>query len=166
MECKKDYKAIVEFHLKYHNMTFKQYKKKYPDAPITDPYNCEVCTTLVDDSQSKRGKYCKPCAKKVKDFQIRENARKHNNIRKRQLEKAYGEANIEHGMTIDENNPSTDRVRVDPTHSAWDFIPDLQNVSGTYSEKSLDINKKTGRIKQAEWLHREINKIKETKRRR
>lgn len=180
MECKKDFKAIVEFHLVYHGMTFKKYKKKYPEAPITDPYNCEVCNLLVDDSQSKRGKYCKDCAKIVKHDQITENARKHNREKKLSLEKAYTQANREYGMMINESMPSKDRIRVDGTHSAWDHIPSYkwdkkkqryvsvpaQDIKGTISEKSLDVNKKTGRIKGAEQLRREIKKINQLKERR
>lgn len=178
MECGKNYKAIVEFHLKYHNgMTFKQYKKKYPNAQITDPYNCERCDLLVSDSQSKRGKYCKGCAVIIKHEQITANARKHNYNKKRRLEKYYTLANKEHGIYVDENSQRADRIRVSPNHSAWDFIPSYkrnrktgkmipeQDIKGTFSPKSLDLNKKTKRVKQAEWLRKEIEKIKYKKRR-
>jgi hypothetical protein len=178
MECKKDFKAIVEFHLVYHGMTFKKYKKKYPDAPITDPYNCEVCGLLVDNSQSKRGKYCKECAKDVKQDQITTNARNSNRKRKLALQKEYTQANREYGVTINENSSNSDRIRIDPYHAEWNYIPSykwsekkqkyipMQDTKGTFSEKSLDVNKKTGRIKQAEWLRREINKEKRAKERK
>lgn len=174
MECGNEFKAIVEFHLKYHEgMTFKDYKKKYPNAPITDPYNCERCEKRVSNSQSKRGKYCKECAIVIKHEQITANARKHSIDKKKRLEKWYTLANKEHGVSIDESSSRADRIRIDKTHSAWDFIPSYkwnkkkkkyipeQDIKGTFSEKSLELNKKTGRIKQAEWLQREIRKIKE-----
>ena len=159
--CKKEFKAIVEFHLKYHNMTFKDYRKKYPKAPIIDPYNCENCQKRVTTARSKRGKYCKDCAKIIKHQQIIENARRHNRMKRRMLEKAYTQANLEYGMSISEDVPMSDRVRVDSTHSAWDHIPNLQDVKGTFNDQALELNKKTGRVKQAEWLRREIKKMKQ-----
>lgn len=158
-------------------MTFKQYRKKYPKAPITDPYNCERCKKEVTNSKSKRGKYCKKCAVIIKHEQITENARKHSREKKRRLEKWYTLANNEFGVSINENSSRTDRIRIDSTHSAWDYIPSYkrnkktgeitsdQDVKGTFSEKSLDVNKKTGHVKQAEWLRREIAKIKEKNKR-
>lgn len=170
--CKKEFKVIVEFHLKYHKITFKEYRKMFPNAPITDPYNCEQCDKLVTNSKSKRGKYCKKCAIIIKSDQIIFNARKYTREKKKILESSFTQANQEHGITINENSNAIDRIRIDPYHSAWDFIPKikkggkpLHNVKGTFTERSLEINKKTGRVKQAEWLQREITKIKEGRRR-
>ena len=65
----------------------------------------------------------------------------------------------EYGLSINENSPTADgRVRIDKTHTAWDFIPSYkwskklkkyipeQDIKGTFSIKSLDLNKKTGRV--------------------
>lgn len=166
LECKKEFKAIVEFHLKYHKMTFKKYRAKYPNAKIIDDYNCERCDELVVNSKSKRAKYCRDCAKIIKNYQITMNSREYQRKNRLMNEKWYGDANKEYGIQVNENSPMADRVRVDSTHSQWDVDASGKKTLGTFNERSLDVNKKTGRIKQFEWFEKQKRKIKESKKRR
>ncbi len=161
--CKKKFKLITQIHLKKHNTTLAKYKKKYPKAKIRDNILCINCNKVIENPQSARTKYCKACALKINQQNVTKNVRKFIDKKKKQKIKWYSEANREYGITIDNQDDIYRDVRIDFTHSQWDFIPNLQNNLGTITESSL--NEKNGRIIGAVKLEREIKKLRDKQKR-
>ena len=151
---------ITQLHLSAkHNSNIAEYQKKFPNAKIRPDYNCESCDVLVTHRKSSRAKYCPDCAIKINKLNVLYNVRKHNAKRKRYLERSFTLANLEHGIQIDEVK-ERGVTRVSPTHSAWDFVPNGQDVRGTVSERDLTPNK-DGRIPAAVRLRKQIQYIKD-----
>ncbi len=159
--CKNEYKVITPLHLKKHNTTIKEYMKKFPDVMVRDPYNCEVCGKLVTKGTSSKSKYCPPCAEEVNRQNVLFNVRKYNRKRKRFIQQRISEANFQYGIDFDDPNSTSRQTRIDNTHSGWDYIPGAMNTLGTITESDLKV--KNGRIRGALWLEKEMNKIKEAR---
>lgn len=158
--CKISYKLITQLHLSTkHNSNIAKYQKQFPKAKIRPDYNCENCDVLVTHRKSSRAKYCPDCAVKINKLNVLYNVRKHNAKRKKYLERSFTIANLEHGIQVDEVK-ERGVTRVSPTHSAWDFVPNGQDVKGTVSERDLTPNKE-GRIPAAIRLRKQIQYIKD-----
>lgn len=157
--CDIKYKLITQLHLRTkHNINIKKYQKQFPSAKIRPDYNCERCDKIVTYRKSSRAKYCKKCANIINKENVLRNVREYNYKRKKFLQREFTKANQEYGILLPANGAGG-MTRLDKTHSAWDFVPNMQNVLGTVGEQDLRITP-DGRIAGAERLRKQIQKLK------
>lgn len=118
---------------------------------------------LTNDQYTKYYKGAKllSCSEQVNKENVLYNVRQYNARKKRYVQRAFREANFEYGIEVDDDY-TVGETRIDNTHSAWDFLPNSgYKVLGTVSDKDLDINPKTGRIRGMEKLLYQRKKLKE-----
>ena len=157
--CDVDYKLITQLHLKIkHGTNIRQYQKQFPNAKIRPDYNCKRCKKLVTYRKSSRAKYCKKCANIVNKENVLRNVREYNYKRKKFLQRIFSKANQEHGIQLPVNGMGG-MTRIDKTHSAWDFVPNMQNILGSVGEQDLRITD-DGRVAAAVRLRKQIEKMK------
>tara|TARA_B100001939_G_scaffold323371_1_gene314552 strand:+ start:566 stop:1081 length:516 start_codon:yes stop_codon:yes gene_type:complete len=163
-ECNKYFKTLNTMHLKTHNLTLPIYLHKYPNANIIPDFNCEICGTEVTKARSPRAKYCDPCSADVKREQVLEAVKKHQSKKKKQLEmfrnKRLSEANTQYGLKYDDFNFK--QPRIDNTHAAWDYIPSVMNIKGTFNESELEADR-DGRVRAWKKLKYQMDKMKKKK---
>jgi len=160
--CKKKFKVITQLHLNKHDTTIKEYLKKYSDAIIREPFNCQNCGVEVVGAISARTQYCKTCAVEINRMNVLRNVRKFNRKQKSFREKMVSDANAEFGFILDNPDSNYAKTRVDSTHSGWDYIKGVIDNVGTISDADLEVNE-DGRIKGAVKLERQIENIKRNK---
>jgi len=160
-ECNKTFKTLNTMHLKTHNLTLPIYLHKYPDANIIPDFNCEVCGKEVKKARSPRAKYCEDCSVEIKRQQVLEAVKKHQYKKKKEKDKhmykRLEEANSQYGLKYDEFNSK--QPRIDSTHAAWDYIPNVMNIKGTFSESELDTDR-DGRVRAWKKLKYQMDKMK------
>lgn len=103
------------------------------------------------------------CSEQVNKENVLYNVRQYNARKKKYVQRAFREANFEFGIEVDDDDTNGE-TRIDSTHSAWDYLPNSgYKVLGTISEKDLNVNPKTGRIRGLEKLKYQMRKDKEMK---
>lgn len=161
--CKNEYVVITPLHLRKHGLTIDSYLSEFSQAKIRDDYKCASCDILVDYGTSSKSIYCKQCSIDINEMNISKNIRKYNAKKKRIMNSIYSSANREYSTVLENMENNDTELRVDNTHSAWDFVPGMQNTLGTLSDADLSINK-NGRIKAAVALKKKIENLRRGKR--
>lgn len=126
---------------------------------VAPSYFCVDCGEKVTDALNTRSKRCKVCTPYHVKMQRVYNSRIHNGKKKRFVASLMREASREYGIQyMNEGDPYNQSTRIDPTHTAWDYVPNGFKTLGTMPKSDLEIDE-DGRIKGMVKLKREIERL-------
>lgn len=162
--CDNEYKQITQLHLKSaHDINLEIYNDRFPEADIIPPYDCSNCGETVDDKMSLKAKYCHVCDDIINKRNVLKAVRKYQAKKKKLISNMIHNANLDYGIVVDKSYMFDGETRIDNEHAEWNYIPNLQDNTGTFEEYDLNVNEKTGRIREMEKLEYRMRKMKKWK---